>query len=484
MKKKELTSKLGDMYLMALENSSDEIFITDKKGVTIYCNKAFEEQYGYRVEEVIGTSNFFEDNDIFDFSPEQTTIKSGESTTIIRVTKAGKKLWITTKPVLDKHGKLKYIVGNSRDISKIEAMKDEIKHYKNQVDNYQFEIELLKKENRYNNNFDMLSNDSFKEIIKKIHKVSSKDTSILILGESGTGKSYFAKFIHENSLRKEKNFVTVDCASLHASLIESELFGYVDGAFTGSRKGGKIGLIEAASGGTLFLDEIGEMPVNVQAKLLRLIQEKEFIPVGGTEIKFANVRILAATNQNLSSMIEEKTFRSDLYYRLKIVEFELPPLRQRREDISLLSNYFIESLNKQYNSTNYFSKKCMKNMTSYEWKGNIRELKNVIEQMIIFAEYDEIKSSDLPGRILDYNDEVSALTDVSINVDDKSKNEKDIENQSDGVHIKGLKYRLEKLEQDIIVETYNKLRTSTAVAKELDISQSQAYRKMEKYIKR
>jgi len=183
-------------------------------------------------------------------------------------------------------------------------------------------------------------------------------------------------------------------------------------------------------------------------------------------------------------MIEEKTFRSDLYYRLKIVEFELPPLRQRREDISLLSNYFIESLNKQYNSTNYFSKKCMKNMTSYEWKGNIRELKNVIEQMIIFAEYDEIKSSDLPGRILDYNDEVSALTDVSINVDDKSKNEKDIENQSDGVHIKGLKYRLEKLEQDIIVETYNKLRTSTAVAKELDISQSQAYRKMEKYIKR
>lgn len=477
MYKDKSICEIENMYFMALENSYDEIFITDANGITIYCNPAFEEQYGYRVDEVIGTSNFFEENNIFEFSPEQTTLKSKEATTIEKMMPSGKKLWITTKPVFDQDGSLKYIVGNSRDLSKIEEMKNELESYKEKVNLYQSEIELLKKEKTCDDGFDMFKNESFIEIIKKIHRVSSKDASILILGESGTGKSYFAKFIHNNSLRKEEKFITVDCSSLHESLIESELFGYVDGAFTGARKGGKAGLIDAAEGGSLFLDEIGEMPMRVQAKLLRLIQEKEFIPVGGSEVKHANVRILAATNRNLSSMVDNKEFRSDLYYRLKIVELELPPLRERREDISYFSNYFIHKLNKQYNSKNYLSKECMKYIVGYEWSGNIRELRNVIEQMIIFAECDEIRVGDLPERIPSNSRSKTTSDKLLLSESKNSFSQHD----NDSFEFESLDERIENLEREIVLDSYERLGSSVAVASELAISQSKAYRKIAKY---
>lgn len=236
-------------------------------------------------------------------------------------------------------------------------------------------------------------------VIKLASKIADTDASVLILGENGTGKEVLARAIHNNSSRKDKPFVALNCGAIPSELLESELFGYESGAFTGAVKL-KPGRLEMAEGGTIFLDEIGEMSVNLQAKLLRVIQTKEIQRLGGTDSKKINVRFISATNKDLSKMIADKNFREDLYYRLKVIELKLPPLRERKEDIEELVKYFVKKYSPE-NKEILISNESLQILENYNWPGNIRELENVIQRAVILCSDNFILPSDLPQEIIE-----------------------------------------------------------------------------------
>ncbi len=239
-----------------------------------------------------------------------------------------------------------------------------------------------------------------KEIFDIVHYVAPSDSTVLLLGASGVGKEVIAKMLHENSCRKKELFMKVNCGAIPPHLLESELFGYEQGAFTGAKRGGKLGIFEMASGGTLFLDEIGDLPLDMQVKLLRVLQEQEIMRVGGLQIINVNVRIIAATNRNLERMVEEGTFRTDLYYRLNIVPIKIPLLRERKDDIIPLLNYFLMEFNAKYNSTKRFSKQAVQQLMSYPFPGNVRELSNIVERLVLTSRSDVIESCQLPKQVL------------------------------------------------------------------------------------
>jgi len=270
-----------------------------------------------------------------------------------------------------------------RDLRLYEAL-EEIKSLKVRLEN---ENEYLQEEisSKINYKNIICKSDAYEKVLQLVNQVAPTDTTVLITGESGTGKEVFARSIHEASPRAEKPFVAINCASIPENLLESELFGYEKGAFTGANKT-TLGKIETAQGGTLFLDEIGDMPMSFQVKLLRVLQEREVRPVGSTQSVKINVRIISATHKNLQQAIIDKTFREDLYYRLNVVELELPPLSERREDIPLLAQYFLSKSTEQTDiNISGFSQEAMETLISAAWPGNIRQLQNVVEQTVALS---------------------------------------------------------------------------------------------------
>ena len=237
--------------------------------------------------------------------------------------------------------------------------------------------------------------ESMKKVEKLVRKVGPTDTTILISGESGTGKELVARAIHLHSGRRDKPFVAVDCGSLVENLFESELFGHVKGSFTGATAT-KYGRFELANGGTLFFDEIGNISINIQAKLLRVLQEREITKVGSSQVIKVDVRIVAATNKDLQKAVKAGTFREDLFYRLSVVPIALPPLRERRDDITLLADHFLRKYNKKRKKNiRSISDRAMKALVEYDWPGNVRELENAVERAVVLAENNVVKSSDL-----------------------------------------------------------------------------------------
>ncbi|RMF92593.1 MAG: sigma-54-dependent Fis family transcriptional regulator [Candidatus Schekmanbacteria bacterium] len=243
------------------------------------------------------------------------------------------------------------------------------------------------------------ASESMLEVFKIIETVSNSDSTVLIYGESGTGKELAAKSIHYNSKRRDKYLVPVNCGAIPEDLLETELFGHVKGAFTGAVNK-RIGRFEFANGGTIFLDEIGDMSLNLQVKLLRVLQEKEFTPVGGTEPIKVDVRVIAATNQNLEKAVEEKRFREDLYYRLNVIPLTIPPLRERKSDIPLLVEHFINQMRYEKGvNVKEVSDEVMEIFMEYDWPGNVRELENIIERMMIFSgDKERLTAIDLPEK--------------------------------------------------------------------------------------
>lgn len=238
------------------------------------------------------------------------------------------------------------------------------------------------------------------DLIDRVKTAAKHSSNILILGESGTGKELFARMIHNSSDRRSKPFVSINCAAIPESLLESELFGYVDGAFTGARKGGKIGKFLLANGGTLFLDEIGDMPLYLQAKILRVLSDHKVDRLGGTNSIDVDVRIVAATNQNIEEMVLNREFREDLYYRLNVISFTIPPLRDRKDDIIILAKYFIKKYSNKVNKDIHgMTMEVQGILMQYSWPGNVRELENVIEYMITFENYDIITKNSLPSKL-------------------------------------------------------------------------------------
>lgn len=265
------------------------------------------------------------------------------------------------------------------------------------------EVNLLKSrlDKRFGFENIVANSKSMKDLLERVKIVANTRATVLIIGESGTGKELIANAIHQNSERKGKLFLPINCASIPSNLVESELFGYEKGSFTGAEKT-HLGKFEQADGGTLFLDEIAELPLELQAKLLRVLEEKMVYRIGGTKGIPINVRIVAATHRNLDELVKDGKFREDLYFRLKVVELKLPPLRERKSDIPFLLNYFLSDFCKEHNKKIVsISKELLDFFENYSWQGNVRELKNLVERMVIFSSDEVLSLKDLPPELME-----------------------------------------------------------------------------------
>ncbi|WP_085507139.1 sigma-54 interaction domain-containing protein [Thalassobacillus devorans] len=381
------------------ETSFDVIYVTDGEGMTLRVSASAEKLWGIKPEELVGKTVYeHETNNIFNPSVAKLVLERKEKVQTFQTTKTGRRLLVVGTPIKDDSGEIIRVINTSRDITKEAKLKDEVAGVKRLLEGYRKQLEQIHERERQNHSI-IHKSKSMEEVIMLSKKVASVDSTVLITGESGVGKEVIASYIHQNSSRHNKPYIKVNCGAIPRNLLESELFGYEEGAFTGAKKGKKIGVFEASDGGTLFLDEISELPIDLQVKLLRVIQEKEIQRLGGTKPIKINTRILAATNKDLKMKVKEGAFREDLYYRVNVLPINIPPLRDRKEDIPLLALHFLEVFNKKYNTEKRFSQSAIDALYKYDWEGNVRELQNIVERAAVFIEDNEIKDNNLPSDI-------------------------------------------------------------------------------------
>ena len=379
-----------------IEHSFDGIYITDGNANTIKANRAYETITGLKKSEVLGCNmEELVEKGIVSASGSLIAIREKRPVTIRQEFKTGKKALITSSPIYNEKGEIVMVVTNVRDLTELYSLREEVE--KTKLEGMRLKRELSHMYERFSIGDQIVAVDrSSLQAFVMADKVAPLDTTVMLLGETGVGKEVFAKYIYSGSRRKEESFIKVNCGAIPESLIESELFGYEKGAFTGADRNGKVGLFEAANNGTIFLDEIGELPMKMQVKLLRVLQEKEIERIGSSKPVKVNVRVIAATNRNLEDMVEKKLFREDLYYRLMVFPITIPPLRERREDIVPLASRFLEELNGKYGFHRHFSREAYQLLNDYHWPGNIRELRNIVERAVIISSGDEIMPDSLP----------------------------------------------------------------------------------------
>jgi len=327
-------------------------------------------------------------------------LEQKKTITIKQTISTGKKILVTGSPIFNEQGEIIRVVTNVRDMTELNNLHKKLERSMELQAHYEREISQLK--NKYEGQKKIIvKSRQMKNAIEMAERLARVDTTVLILGESGVGKELIAQLIHENSSRPLRGaFIKVNCGAIPGDLLESELFGYEEGAFTGARKGGKAGLFEIADGGTIFLDEIAELPLNLQVKLLRVLQEKELTRLGGSKPIMSDVRIISATNKDLYKMVKSKLFREDLYYRLNVVPLLIPPLRERVDDILPLTQYHLEYFAEKHKITKILSPKTMECLMAYSWPGNIRELINTLERLVVTVDHDILEPQDLPQTLL------------------------------------------------------------------------------------
>ena len=382
-----------------LESSYDGIWITDGSGKILFANSANASLLGVTREDLVGKSTEeLLEKKIFSDSVILEAIEQKRQTSKVcynyntRLT-----VLATATPIFDEQGQVRYVFNNVRDITALNSMqsslrdKDEIIRLQNkQLENMKMRLGM---------SMIIANSKAFREVVELAQRVATFDgATVLILGESGTGKELVAELIVNHSPRKDKPYLQVNCGAIPENLIESELFGYEKGAFTGADNKGHKGLFEAANGGTVFLDEIGDLPLHMQVKLLRVLQQRKVTRVGGTEPIDIDVRVIAATNKNLEQMVREERFREDLYYRLNVVSIQIPPLRERKEDIVPLLNHFLMVVNQKYHTQKSIFSDTIDAFENYPWPGNVRELENLLENLVITTPGDIIKRENLPEK--------------------------------------------------------------------------------------
>lgn len=388
-------SEASERLNAIIEHSFDGIFITDAKANVIRINHAYEVITGLKKEEVLGKNMAdLVRNKLISESGSLQVIKTKQPVTLQQCFRSGKEALVTSSPIFDADGNFIMIVTNVRDLTEIYNLKAVVQEKTAAMDRLAMELEHLQTTSEDNQEI-IAKDETTLAAMLLANRVASMDTTVILLGETGVGKEVMARYIFQHSHRAKNSFIKVNCGAIPENLIESELFGYEGGAFTGANKNGKIGLFELANKGTLFLDEIGELPKDMQVKLLRVLQEQEILRVGGTKPVKIDVRIIAATNRNLEEMVKDGTFREDLYYRLTVFPISIPPLRMRKKDIIPLALSFLEKLNQKYQLKKYFTDLSMQLLHEYDWPGNIRELKNIVERAIIISPSDAIKPEDL-----------------------------------------------------------------------------------------
>ncbi len=383
-----------------IDSSFDGLWICDKDGNIIRINKAAETMNELKSIEVVGRNmRELVREGFFDKSITLEAIKKKTSVTMLQHTRTGKKILVTSNPIFNEEGEITFVVSNDRDITELDHLRSQLHETQDLMKRYSAKLSELEIKSEDPHSF-VYHSKEMRQIYEMAVRVAKVDSTVLLLGESGVGKSILAHLIHQQSERVKGPFIRVDCVGIPDSLIESELFGYVKGAFTGARPEGKAGLFELANKGTLFLDEIGEIPLNIQSKLLRFLEKHEVNRVGGTGVKEIDVRIIAATNMNIEEMVSTKRFRADLYYRLNVVPIVIPPLSERRDDILSLLFYYLQKFNQKYQKEKTFSPAVIDLLCDFNFPGNVRELSNLIERMVVTTEKSYMELSDLPQGII------------------------------------------------------------------------------------
>jgi transcriptional regulator with PAS, ATPase and Fis domain len=436
-----------------INNAYEWIVVVDEKGNIIYMNKNYCEFLERKQEEVIGKHV----TEVIENTRMHIVVKTGkEEIADLHYIKGNYMIANRIPIVVD--GRVIGAVGTVifRDTNEWKRMNSHIKSLLLQLQTY-FQEWTENNGAKYTLTDLISCSKQMEELKEKVKRIADSDISVLIRGESGTGKELFAHSIHQLSSRSQKPFVKVNCGAIPEHLLESELFGYEEGAFTGAKKGGKKGKFQLADGGTIFLDEIGDLPLHMQVKLLRVLQEKEMEPIGSTKTVSVDVRIIAATNRPLEKMVEEKRFREDLYYRINVIPFVIPPLRERPGDIEMLAYHFMKKIAKRSGKrVNAISAEVMKLLRQHVWPGNIRELENVMEVAVHFANGETITVDALPEYLK--------------------------ANSSYQMKGKTLKELLEETEKAAIQQSLQRCgRDKQKAAKELGISKSAMYEKIKKY---
>lgn len=431
-----------------IESLHDNVAIVDCTGVMRWISPSFEETYSVRHEDIIGRTTYeLEAEQIFYPSVAALVLKTHNPVTLAEKTRSGGNNIITGIPIFDDSGNIAFIVSYSVDFLSSRLLHEEHEKINQLIVNPQEQDKPPSEGSSIN--------QAMRRLLETVEKVARVDTTLLITGESGVGKNVLARMVHHLSKRSGGPLVEINCAGIPASLLESELFGYEAGAFTGASAQGKEGRIALSDGGTLFLDEIGELPLRLQAKLLQAIQEKQIVKIGGIKPVHIDFRLITATNQNLEALVEKKRFREDLFFRLNVLPLHIPPLRERREDIPSLCRSILKEMNTKYEIGKMLSSETQTYLTAYSWPGNIRELRNVIERIVVVSETGTIEPWELPEHI-------RAQTSVF----------------KENMHLHDA---LENLERNIILDAYKKYGTTTGVAKALGISQPTAARKIARY---
>lgn len=421
-----------------IEQSPSSIYVANSEGKTLRMNKSFEDMSEIDRSVLMGkNTHAIEEEGVF--NPSICSLALQEKRRVVVQQKVNDHVdFITTGvPVLNEHGEIFRVTTNAllnEDLRNINTYFSE--NNNRQVDS-----------NTYSNNM-IAESDKMKKVIQLADLIKDTDSTILIEGETGVGKSLLARYIHATGRRKNKKMMEINCGAIPPALLESELFGYVSGAFTGADKKGKPGLIELCDGGTILLDEIGDMPLHLQVKLLHFLQNRKITRIGGTKEISINVRVIAATNANLKKLVEEGKFREDLYYRLNIIPITIPPLRERTADIPSAVKWFMLKYTTLYGRNCSLDDQCIERIKRFDWPGNLRELENYIERFV-------------------------ATNGETITIVDESSAPHKAEDPAQTIH---------DMERDMILQAYRELGSSYKVAKKLGISQSTASRKLRKYL--
>lgn len=410
------TYKQSDLQRIVNEHSNS-ISVMDNKGNVLMVFM------GVKVGNFVGTNiRDMAEKGIYKWSPCLEAIETRKVVFGTVGSKYGVEQMVACTPLLDENGDVAMVVDVALDKKLVDKYLASIKAGEDVDDLYQTSVEYLSDGEAFTQK-PVADSPQMEQVITACNSIAKTDSAVMITGESGTGKEVLARYIHRNSLRAQEAFIPVNCAAIPRDLLEMEFFGYVRGAFTGASPQGKPGLFEIADKGTLFLDEIAELPLDMQSKLLRVLESGEIKNVGGTTIKQTNVRLITATNKDLKAMMAQKLFRSDVYYRLSVIPINVPPLRERPEDILALAKKYLMQINRKYNFKKTFTKETIQAFYEYEWPGNVRELRNVIERLAITSFGDElhfeVDSSINRQRPLET---VEYLPDINTNYKETLKN--------------------------------------------------------------
>ena len=459
----ESYKSLNEQLCTIFESSYDGIWVCDRDGKIIRINKASERLNGIKAQAVVGKRVIdVVETGLFDRSVTEEVLKTKRQVSIVQYIKSAQKyLLVTGTPTFDEEGNISLVVVNERDMTQLNAIKEQLKQSRMVTERYKDELAGLSLLELRNQNI-IAESKEMKQVLETALKLARLDVSnILILGESGTGKGLIAKFIHKNGRYGKKPFIQINCAALPETLLEAELFGYERGAFTGAREQGKVGLFELAHDGTLFLDEIGDLPLSVQAKLLKYLDDNEIMRLGSTTSKKIQCKIIAATNRDLEGQVRAGKFRKDLFYRLNTFIIRIQPLRERPEDILELALYFLRKFNEEYEQNRKISYDSLELLQLHPFFGNVRELANVLKRAVVMSDRDELDKF------------------ITSNLNRETKKWPGFDRQDvNGLNLLDGVYAAEK---DILEKAMVRCKSTREMARFLGISQPTVVRKIKKY---